>query len=234
LNNSALTHFFQVGTSSKKRKQSSSVKRDKKKAKQENKASNATAALCNSCKKVGHKSVRSTACENHLSSKAEDILQNLGEGYEAYTRKSTLETSVNDSNRHLLKTKILSVCENIRQIAFRAQIFVNHFVFSRGSAPSCIFKQNFWYTICQLVNERSATSNRLIPEDLQRAWRAFKESHPSIVYNNTLMPGASQCLSEYCKQLATAYQNNIVENFEARVKRHLFYVVQNLFVVSFK
>ena len=97
--------------------------------------------------------------------------------------------------------------------------------------PDCIFKQNFCYSVSQLVNAKRVTSGRNIPQDFLVQWDAFRSRHRSIVYDVTLEPGASQCLNEACKELATSYLNIFVETFEKRVLRYLHYRFQTKFKV---
>ena len=100
--------------------------------------------------------------------------------------------------------------------------------------PDCIFKQNFWYSICQLVNNRKATNGTALPSDMIPAWDTFRIKYPAIIYKVNLASGNSQCISEACTVVATSYLNNIVELFEAKVLRYIRYILQNAFMVSIK
>jgi hypothetical protein len=100
--------------------------------------------------------------------------------------------------------------------------------------PDCIFKQNFWYSICQLVNDRRVTNGIILPSDIIPAWNTFYSKYPAIKYKVNLASGNSRCISEACTTVATSYLNNIVELFEAKVLRYIRYILQNTFMVYIK
>ena len=100
--------------------------------------------------------------------------------------------------------------------------------------PDCMFKQNFWYSICQLVNNRKATNGTTLLSDIIPAWNKFRIKYPAIIYKVNLASGNSQCISEACTVVATSYLNNIVELFETKVLRYIRYIFQNAFMVSIK
>ena len=227
-----------VGTSSnKKRKQSDSIKQDKKAAKRQ-RTGESNNDICKSCKQPGHKTSRSPSCKNHLSTKQEVMTQNLGVGYKAFTRKLPLDNCIREEYANTLKPVIVSACRDVRNIGFRAQIFVNYYVTLRSQQteendiPHCIFQRNFWYTVCQLVNAKRVTLSTNLPPNMNAVWDAFRSVYPSIVYNKVLAPGTSQCLAEACNELATSYQNSIVEGFEERLLNFLYYRLQHIFMVS--
>lgn len=124
-----------------------------------------------------------------------------------------------------LKQIIISACESI---------FVNHYILIHGNAviPSCIYKQNFWYSICQLVNDDWVTNGTTLLEDIVSVWNAFRPGNPSILYPKKLVKEASQCLAQACVEVSTAYLNNTVEMFETRLLSYLNYLVQNTIMVD--
>ncbi|KAI9268583.1 hypothetical protein EDC94DRAFT_406423 [Helicostylum pulchrum] len=85
-----------VGTSGKKRKQSAVIKDGKRKAKRARNFSSrsASTSVCISCKKMGHKSSRSSACKNHNLNKKEILSMNLGKNYQPFTIKIPLDKCV--------------------------------------------------------------------------------------------------------------------------------------------
>jgi len=224
------------------------MKQEKKEAKQQK--TNNTNVVCSNCKEVGHSSSRSPLCKNHLSSKLEVFNNNLGKAHQSFTRKipfrscirnnesiiATTSSSVNPQSAATIKSRIISACEDVRQLIFRAQIFVNYYILMHKDdiIPDCIFKQNFWYSICQLVSNRKATNGTALPSDMIPAWDTFRIKYPAIIYKINLASGNSQCLSEACTVVATSYLNNIVELFEAKVLRYIRYILQNAFMVSIK
>ncbi|ORE08371.1 hypothetical protein BCV72DRAFT_323955, partial [Rhizopus microsporus var. microsporus] len=186
-----------VGTSTgKKRNQSSGVKQEKQKAKRQKTAACSSSIVCSSCKQTGHKSARSPDCPNHMLSKNEVFSRNLGQQFKALTRKLPFDQCAHSSYQSALKSRIISACEDTRQVVFRAQLLINQYTLNLKVHSNHIFKQNFWYPICQLVMDKRLAS------------------------------GTSQCLSEACVQLATTYTNCIVENFEARLLKYLSYLIQ--------
>ncbi|KAI8643373.1 hypothetical protein BD408DRAFT_464615 [Parasitella parasitica] len=61
---------------------------------------------------------------------------------------------------------------------------------------------------------------------------SFKTGNPTFAHTVTRIPGASQCISEACIEIATSYNNAIVENFEKRLMYFLTFKLQTMFVVS--
>lgn len=233
-----LTLIIIVGTSNKKRKQSESIKNDKKIAKK-SKISSSTSTdedICTRCHKSGHKTARSPKCQYHNASKQEVFKENLGQGFRAFTRKIPLDKCINEQYRNSFKSATISASRDIREIIYRAKLFVNYYVSFRSEQgndiPHCIFKQQFWYSVCQLINAKRITTSTNMPADILSVWGPFKTDHGDIVFKKKLQAGASQCLAEACTELATSYQNCIVETFEDRLLRYFYYRLQNIFVVS--
>ncbi|KAG1019468.1 hypothetical protein G6F26_010093 [Rhizopus arrhizus] len=194
-----------VGTS-RKRKQTNKIKRDKKKAKRPRTGSNMTEPNCSSCKQEGHKSSRSPACPNHMQTKKETFLKHLGPNYKTYTRKLPFDQCVQSTYQTTLKSKIVSACEDVRNIVDRSQLFVNFYIPSLARLdspiPHKIYEQNF-------------CSNK---------------SYPNIIYDKKPASDVSHCISEASKQLQATYTNNVVELFESRICKYIFYKTQNIFI----
>jgi hypothetical protein len=210
------------------------VKRAKRDAKGQKTAADSSSAVCKNCKQVGHSTSRSRECRNHIASKTEVFENNLGSQYQAFTRKLPFATVVNDQYKALLRSKVVSTSRDLRHIILRAICFTNYYCLKGGhsSISACIFKQQYWYSVCQLVHDVRITNSSGVPSNLVQTWNTFRASHPSIVYKEKLENGASQCLTEACKEVATSYINNIVETFEARLVKYLKYRLQNMFMVS--
>jgi len=85
-----------------------------------------------------------------------------------------------------------------------------------------------------MVNAKRVTSSTNIPSDILVVWNRFRSTHRTIVYEKKIEGGASQCIAEVCTEIATGYQNNIVENFEAHLLKYLYYQLQNIFKVKQK
>ena len=90
--------------------------------------------------------------------------------------------------------------------------------------PDCIFKQNFWYSLCQLVNNCKVIHETTLPSYTISAWDKFHIKYPTTIYKVNLVSVNSQCISEACTTVATFYLNNIVELFEAKFLRYILYI----------
>ncbi|ORE22721.1 hypothetical protein BCV71DRAFT_169732, partial [Rhizopus microsporus] len=138
-----------VGTSAgKKRKQSSGVKQEK--AKRQKTTESSSSVICTSCKQTGHKSARSPDCPNHMLSKNEIFSRNLGQQFKTLTRKLPFNHCIHSSYQSALNSRIVSACEDTHQVVSRAQLFINQYTLNLKVHSNHIFKQNFWYSICQL------------------------------------------------------------------------------------
>ncbi|KAG2195640.1 hypothetical protein INT46_006310 [Mucor plumbeus] len=147
------------------------------------------------------------------------INQNLGTGFQLFTRKLPFDTRVKERYRNVFINRILSANEDVRQLLFRAQI--------------CIYRRPFWYSICQLVNNRRVTNSNTIPPGMLDDWNNFRRQHPTILYKVDLASDNSQCLSEACLQVSVTYSNALVETFEQGVMSYLYYLAQNIYMVPF-
>ncbi|KAI9487859.1 MAG: hypothetical protein EXX96DRAFT_629094 [Benjaminiella poitrasii] len=146
-----------VGTRG-KRKQSASVKSDKKKAKRAKK-DDASIATCKSCREEGHTSSRSFECINHIRTKEETMKGGLGCDYTTFTRKLRLEGSTNTDYLTKLQNNIITTANDIRQIIHRSQLF--------------------------LIIGKTITNKNAVPSSLTTFWNTFKELHPNIIYSET-------------------------------------------------
>ncbi|KAI8984087.1 hypothetical protein BDF20DRAFT_807872, partial [Mycotypha africana] len=138
------------GNRNKKRRQSESVKAEKKAVKKKKTASQAVE--CPSCGNDNHASSRSPLCPNHIQSKEEAISFVLGHNSIIFVRKLPVCRAVLPQFREEFKEKVILCCKDIRAIVFRCQLFVNaYLVHNKNDIPSVVFTQQFWYSIAQLV-----------------------------------------------------------------------------------
>ncbi|GAA5816932.1 hypothetical protein MFLAVUS_010467 [Mucor flavus] len=209
---------FEVGSSSgKKRKQTYEDIAQKRQAKRQKDQVEGDVAICSKCKQRGHRSARSSLCPQGILSKAQVIRANLGDNYEAYTRKLGFDNCVSDTYHTKLQSNVIKACSTVRHLVFRAKLFVNYYVLENHAligAPKVIFSQNFWYSIIQMVNGKRPINSVSLPQQLLSSFDQFK----------------SQCVTEACTELATSYTNNIVENFENHLLYFLRYKLQDLFM----
>ncbi|PHZ10663.1 uncharacterized protein RHIMIDRAFT_259501, partial [Rhizopus microsporus ATCC 52813] len=199
-----MTFLLLVGAfSGAKRKQSSSLKQAKQQAKRQKEGTNST-VICKSCQQSGHNMSLPRLCPNHNLAKNEVLARNLGFPYIAFTRKLPLDSIVKSDYKEVLKNKIIVSSRDARNIVSRAMLLTNSYSLSKphDSIPHAYSK---------------ITNNANTPADLISYWNTFKDTNPNAVYQQKLIKGASQCLTEACKELETCYNNHTVENFEQRL-----------------
>ncbi|KAL0094012.1 hypothetical protein F4703DRAFT_1730250, partial [Phycomyces blakesleeanus] len=64
-------------------------------------------------------------------------------------RKSALDTMINNACRNTLRNRIIDSSIYIQQIGIKAMLFTNYFILENlEPIPDCIFKQNYWYSVC--------------------------------------------------------------------------------------
>lgn len=163
---------------------------------------------CSSCKQTDHKSSRSPLCANHVSNKIVFFyseswwkLQNL---YQTITSGSTCS--------HLYQAKnnsCFSRCKkHNHQNSNSCQLLHTGPFKPQEESPSCVFKQNSWYSMDQPVNSKRATDSNALPRDMLRicdTFRADTRSNNNAMYNKTIACGVSRCLTETCIKLSTSY-----------------------------
>ncbi|KAI7889575.1 uncharacterized protein EV154DRAFT_483015 [Mucor mucedo] len=87
-------------------------------------------------------------------------------------------------------TKVIATSRYIRQIVIRAMIVNNYYRLQNiDCIPNSIFQQNYWYSLCQLVGSRKATSS------------------------NHFQKGARDLLTAACVEIATSNTNHVAEKF---------------------
>jgi hypothetical protein len=164
--------------------------------------------------------------------------EKLGTNRETFTRKSSFEVSIRPEYRQALLEKIYLLSYYSRAIIVKTQLFVNFYVIHHeGPIPAYCFTQNFFYSVMQLIQGRTMTSNTdKCPNDLIQTWHYYKDYLYEIlevdgqeIANNNLR--TSDVLTEACVTLSTVYQNHIVENFNGRIYEVFKYKIQTAFPV---
>ncbi|KAI8990959.1 hypothetical protein BDF20DRAFT_812481, partial [Mycotypha africana] len=145
-------------------------------------------------------------------------------------RKLPIDSAVLPTFREKFRERVISCCNDIRAIVFRSQLFVNaYLIHNKKDTPKEIFTQQFWYSVGQLVTGKTVTNKKAINDSMKNFYKQFKEKHPAVEVSYSFTKGYSQCLTEACKELSTTYTNSIVELFEQRMLKYLYYTLQNLF-----
>ena len=189
-------------------------------------------SVCSSCHQVGHNTARSRDCQNYKPTKSEELEHLMGGKPISFTRKIKLQTILRPEYQSVILEKVKRVCNHIRNIVIRAQLFVNYYIIthSENVVDKKVFSQNFWYCITQLVLKKKPTNIKVLPGDLKACWESFSARYSSIKYDMAPVSGYSHCLSAACVELATTYTNAIVECFESRVKSYMTFKISKLFV----
>ncbi|ORE11917.1 hypothetical protein BCV72DRAFT_318120 [Rhizopus microsporus var. microsporus] len=189
-------------------------KKEKKKAKYDHNDEQEKDIVCTSCHQKGHKNAKSSLCPNRKLIKQEELQQLMG-NRKTTTVKTKLETILRPAHRNI-KDKIIKVSKDIRNILVRAQLFVNYYIMTHNGlvVDKKVFTQNFWYSISQLVLGKTPTNKKLLPGDIFSSWGSFSSRYKEIVYRmDNPVAGYSQCLTAACVEVATCYNNMIVECF---------------------
>ena len=88
-------------------------------------SSSSSSVICSSCGTSGHKSSRSMQCPNSKPTKDAIIKAAYGGEYEVYARKVYLKSILREEHAPLIQ-RIATLSDFIRDVTFRAQLFVNY------------------------------------------------------------------------------------------------------------
>ncbi|KAG1639716.1 hypothetical protein G6F44_007556 [Rhizopus delemar] len=197
-----------------------------------------TDVLCKSCGESGHSSARSKQCKNHNYTIQEVIEKKIGLNYQRYTisvpLRSFLPIPDDAFNNTLRKIKSLSMF--LRNVMYRAQLFINHYILKYPDGlPNEFFQQNFWYSLCRLINENISIDvfkqkySSHIPY-LEEVWNELSGLEGvSMVVNKEGLTNYGQDLSTACESVATCYNNFYIENFGNVVNSYCIYMIRKEF-----
>ena len=117
-----------------------------------NNKSNNQVQICKSCGQTGHRSARSKEC-SYKATLDEAMKNELGGNYERFARKVYLDAVIRSEYKESFTEKIIKLSAFIRNVLFRAQLFVNAYIVNnKDSTDSVVItQQNFWYAISQLI-----------------------------------------------------------------------------------
>jgi hypothetical protein len=80
---------------------------------------------CSSCGEEGHKKSTSKLCKNYKLTVDETLKSKLGNNYGRFTRKLYLRSVIRPEYENILVPKIIALSSLIRNVIYRAQLFVN-------------------------------------------------------------------------------------------------------------
>ncbi|KAL9542597.1 hypothetical protein PS6_009715 [Mucor atramentarius] len=200
------------------RKDSPALITAKRNAKRSRQASTSTALSsknnCSSCQEEGHSSARSSQCKNYNPKLPERLQIRLG-SHQRYTLSVPFETLCNDTpNKANALKKVKDISSFVREVLFKAQLFVNHFILQHPTKlTNDFFDQNFWYTISRALRERDEKVplsfvgdrgydiNSPIKGHMRcgSAWKAKKHIHYGSVIINNEHDTSQTCLFRYSK-----------------------------------
>ncbi|KAG2208537.1 hypothetical protein INT47_010233 [Mucor saturninus] len=233
-----------------KRKDSPNVIVAKKSTKRSRQASTSAAAFssskCSSCQEEGHNSARSRQCKNYNLNISELLQIKLGPNYQRYTLSVPFDTfCFNTQNKTSSLKKIKDISSFIREVLFKAQLFVNFFILQHPTKlTNDFFEQNFWYTISRVIR---GSSNEV--RSILQAYKDKKKERPagqnldvaqlissfaelSATMNGNLfvpengLKNYGQSLSTACETVATTYNNYYIENFENIICNYFIYALK--------
>ena len=162
-----------------------------------------------------------------------DIIKDTLGNSSLVTRKIKLTSILRPEYADIMQQKILQSSIQIRDILVRAQLFLNFYVIKKANEvldsnnndliDDKFFEQNILYVLCQLVLGKTPKKLDTLPREMYDDWRIFVEEHPEAIYTETLIPGASQCLTAACVETTTVYNNMITLILPERIKSYFFY-----------
>ncbi|KAI9254106.1 hypothetical protein EDC94DRAFT_243378 [Helicostylum pulchrum] len=149
---------------------------------EESSASSSTTTICSSCKGEEHKTARSKMCKNYQKTQDEVFQEVLGTKYDRYTRKIKLDTILKEDYKTKFKDRVIKLNEYLREVVIKAQLFVNYCLVDQKEYyyHKCIYKQSFWYSVCQLIMRMPVTNKDNISSSFVMAFSEFSEMYPTI------------------------------------------------------
>ncbi|KAG2209788.1 hypothetical protein INT47_001936 [Mucor saturninus] len=169
----------------------------------------AAAISCKSCGESGHSSARMSI-----------------------PLRSFFPTSDDDAFNNTLN-KIKSLSMFLRNVIYRAQLFINYYILKYpADLPNEFFQQNFWYSLCRLINENMSIESfkqkyiSHIPH-LEEIWTELSGLEGvSMLVKKEGLTNYGQVLASACENVATCYNNFYTENFENIVSNYFIYMIR--------
>ncbi|CEP12722.1 hypothetical protein [Parasitella parasitica] len=111
-------------------------------------------------KNPGHINAKSRQCPHYKPASAEMPKKDFDGSMEQFIRKLYLKFVLGYSHKALFTDKIIKLGKFIRNVAFRSQLFLDHFAILNQDSDSlsAITQQNFWHSVSQLIMGQAVTS----------------------------------------------------------------------------
>ncbi|PHZ12662.1 uncharacterized protein RHIMIDRAFT_251598 [Rhizopus microsporus ATCC 52813] len=138
--------------------------------------SNDQLQICKSCGQMGHKSARPKECSNYKEALDKALKMNLGTIMSALHARPEYKESFTE--------KIIILSAFIRNVFFRAQLFVNVYIVNNKDSIdlAVITQQSFWYAISQLIMGQKVTNKSYISSNVALGFEDIKAEHPSKTF----------------------------------------------------
>ncbi|KAI9266251.1 hypothetical protein EDC94DRAFT_516037, partial [Helicostylum pulchrum] len=131
------------------------------------------------------------------------------------------------------KDCVIKLNEYLREVVIKAQLFVSYCLVDQKEYyyHKCIYKQSFWYSVCQLIMKIPVTNKANISSSFVMDFSEFNEMYPTIFcpLKERKITGYSDSLTYACVILATTYINLMVETFEHTINIYLKRNLQKIF-----
>ncbi|KAG2195627.1 hypothetical protein INT47_005995 [Mucor saturninus] len=166
----------------------------------------------------------------------ETIEIKIGLSHQRYTVSIPLRsfppTSDDDAfNNTLNKIKSLSIF--LRNVIYRAQLFINYYILKYpADLQNAFFQQNFWYSLCRLINENMSIesfkqkyiSHIPHPEEIWTELNGLEGV--SMLVKKEGLTNNGQVLASACENVTTCYNNFYIENFENIDSKYFTYMIR--------
>ncbi|GAA5813215.1 hypothetical protein MFLAVUS_006689 [Mucor flavus] len=149
---------------------------------------------------------------------------------------STTQTPKRTSTKRKDSPTVKDISGFIREILFKAQLFVNFFILQHPTnLTNDFFDQNFWYTITRVIRG-SSDEERPADQNLDVALLASSFVELSATTNGSLfvpengLKNYGQSLSAACETVVTTYNNYYIENFENIICNYFIYALRTKYL----
>lgn len=127
----------------------------------------------------------------------------------------------------------------LRNVMYRAQLFINYYILKYpANLPNEFFQQNFWYSLCRLINENMTIDSfkqkyiSHIPH-LEEIWTELRGlADVSMIVKKEGLTNYDLVLASACENVATCYNNFYIENYENVVSNYFIYMICTEFQVN--